>query len=152
MNAADNGAECLDSNECRHPLLTAREIAEQHGVSLRTARRMLKCGHIPRDVISFDGRFLPARKIGSDGKSYPSFRSLYRRQKYRDCPRRALGQSLSYLRKADSIACKDGFTDSAIARLEEVFGVASEMLTRWRSVSWGSSPPDNRTHESEAAP
>lgn len=117
-------------------LISIADHAKQHGVSIRTARRMLKADYFQsKEWIGFYGQTIPARTIGKDGKSYPHQRRRYVRQIETDRASFLIRQGLNYarhgLKKADKIACEDGFQDRDIEALKSVATLANEMLSRW---------------------
>jgi len=112
-------------------LLSARELASKHKVSLRTARRWRAVGIEPRleTLTGFYGP-IPARTIGSDGKSYPRWRTV--RYNFRGGPsafKAALRLARHALRKIEAAAVR-GFTDADLRELEIIADRATEITVR----------------------
>jgi hypothetical protein len=129
------------SPECQPSQLSViTEKAKEQGVSLRTARRMLKPDYVPSEEHrGFYGQVIPGRTIGKDGKSYPHNRNRYSRKVVSNWDSRLIRQGLNFarhgLKKADTVACESGFQPKDIASLKSVARIANEMLSRWMEVS-----------------
>lgn len=127
------------SNDSERPLLTSRELANNQGVSVRTARRMKHRDTIPQPMKCLDGTVLPARKVGKDGKSYPLHRCHRCNLKNTDAPyassiRDAMRLTRCGLRKADRLACQHGIDAQLAASVSALAAMAKDMATRWASV------------------
>jgi hypothetical protein len=119
------------SNWYQHQLLSARELASKHKVSIRTARRWRAAGVEPRHetLTGFYGP-IPARTIGSDGKSYPRWRTT--RYNVRGGPsafKAALRLARHALRKIEAAAGR-GFTDADLRELEKIADRATELTVQ----------------------
>jgi len=77
---------------------------------------------------------IPARTIGKDGKSYPHQRQRYNRKATRSLILYHLGQARYGLRKADTLACRDGVEQKELAALEAIALQVTEILGRWKQT------------------
>lgn len=105
-----------------HLTQTAKAMATENKLSLRTAYRHLARGTMPAAV----------RRIGRDGKTYPAHpRGLCLSQTPLE---RELALTWQALNRADKKACQDGFADNELVSLRRIVANATEILQRWESI------------------
>jgi hypothetical protein len=104
------------------------------GVSARTARRQRHYSFIPTTFKGYYGNIIPARTIGKDGKSYPHSRQSYKSNRVHSWILDALRYARHGLRKADTLACRDGVEPKDLAALETIGLQVTEILGRWRQT------------------
>ena len=107
---------------CPNLTRTAKAMAAEHQLSLRTAYRHLARGTTPADD----------RRIGRDGKTYPAHPRGLRPE--RTSLERQLALSWQALNRADKDACKHGIADNEVVTLRRIVSTATEMLNRWEGV------------------
>jgi len=134
----EDGAEAPDSNHRQRRLLpAARELAERHGVSLRTGYRMLKYspGQIPVDTHSaFTGELMVGRKTGKDGKSYPHYRRRYRRSGFaRSIIKEGIRTARYGIRKAARDAEANGFYARELDALRLLVAELATIHAEWEA-------------------
>jgi hypothetical protein len=128
---SENVSQCASINlsqnsesgsDCPNLTQTAKAMAAEHQLSLRTAYRHLARGTTPSDD----------RRIGMDGKTYPA-RPRGLRPK-RTSLERELALTWQALNRADKNACQNGITDNEVVSLRRIVSTAAEMLNRWEGV------------------
>jgi len=134
----EDAAENPDSNHRQRRLLPeARELAERHGVSLRTGYRMLKYSpeQIPVDTHSrATGKLMVARKTGKDGKSYPHYRRRYRGTGFaRSIIKEGIRTARYGIRKAARDAEANGFYARELDALRLLVAELAEMHATWEA-------------------
>lgn len=113
---AESGSLCANLTQ------TAKAMAAEHQLSLRTAYRHLARGTTPADD----------RRIGMDGKTYPARPRGLRPE--RTSLERNLGLTWQALNRADKKACQNGVADNEVVSLRRIIVTATEMLNRWEGV------------------
>lgn len=136
-NCQQNPLTPVTDNPCQQSALMT--IADLHGVSLRTARRIQKNGTTtPPEGFDTVGGHLPARKLGKDGKAYSTFRNRYHIKNPRPFSSSAIAQAFCMarhgIRKADSVATAHGITASDVEALRRLRDLAEEVFQRWNGV------------------
>jgi hypothetical protein len=107
---------------CSNLTQTAKAMAAEHQLSLRSAYRHLARGTTPADD----------RCIGMDGKTYPAHpRGL---RPGRTSLERELALTRQALNRADKDACQNGIADNEVVTLRRIISTATEMLNRWEGV------------------
>ena len=107
---------------CPNLTQTAKAMAVEHQLSLRTAYRHLARGTTPAND----------RRIGMDGKTYPARPRGFRPE--RTSLDRELALTRQALNRADKHACQNGITDNDVMSLCRIVSTATEMLNRWEGV------------------
>ena len=112
---------------CPNLTQTAKAMAAEHQLSLRTAYRHLARGTTPT----------ADRRIGRDGKTYPARPHGLRPE--RTSLERELALTWQALNRADNNACQKGITDNDVVSLRRIVSTATEMLNRWEGVQLATS-------------
>ncbi len=115
---------------CPNLTQTAKAMAAEHQLSLRTAYRHLARGTTPADD----------RRIGMDGKTYPARPRGFRPE--RTSLERELALTWQALNRADKKACQHGVADNEVVSLRRIIATATEMLSRWEGVQPATSGDD----------
>lgn len=131
-NVSRSGSIRLTQNpesgsDCPNLTQTAKAMAAEHQLSLRTAYRHLARGTTPADD----------RRIGMDGKTYPARPRGLRPE--RTSLERELALTRQVLNRADKDACQNGITDNEVMSLRRIVSTATEMLQRWEGVQTATS-------------
>lgn len=124
------------SNPHKRGILT---LAKQHGVSLRTARRIESgAAYAPEAFKDYWGKTVAARTVGKDGKSYPHQRKRYRERIGTDYHisqiLTCLRQARSGVKRADAIGCEHGIDGRVIAGMIALAEQIEEIEARWSST------------------
>ncbi len=114
--SSESGSDCPNLTQ------TAKAMAAEHKLSLRTAYRHLERGTTPSDD----------RRIGMDGKTYPAQPRGLRSE--RTSLERELALIWQALKRADKDACQNGIADHEVVSLRRIISTATEMLNRWEGV------------------
>ncbi len=107
---------------CPNLTQTAKAMAAEHQLSLRTAYRHLARGTTPAGD----------RRIGMDGKTYPARPRGFRPE--RTSLERDLALTWQSLNRADKDACQNEIADNEVVTLRRIVSTATEMLNRWEGV------------------